>query len=82
MCMIQFAACEDSSSTLCGDVKMVLSCFAWSPEGGLSTPRYSKEEVMGSYLIVTMEEVAEDFIRIEWLLLPFMIGKPSGGSPN
>ena len=33
---------------------------------------------MGSCLIVTIEEVAEDFIRMEWLLLSFMIGKPSG----
>ena len=48
----------------CADVKRVLSCFAWSPEGGISTPRYLKEEVMRSCLIVTMEEVAEDFIRI------------------
>ena len=27
----------------CADVKSVLSCFDWSPEGGLSTPRYLKE---------------------------------------
>ena len=62
----------------CVDVKRVWSCLVWSPEGGLSTPRYLKEEVMESCLIVTMEEVAEDLIRMVWLLLSFIIGKPVG----
>ena len=33
---------------------------------------------MGSCLIVTMEEVAEDLMRMVWLLLSCIIGKPSG----
>ena len=63
---------------LSAEVNRVLSCLVWSPEGGLSAPRYLKEDVMGSYLIATMEEVAEDLMRMVWLLLSFMIGKPFG----
>ena len=43
----------------CVEANMVLSCLVWSPEGGLSTPRHLKEDVIGSCLIVTMEEVAK-----------------------
>ena len=48
----------------CVEANMVLSCLVWSPEGGLSTSRYLKEDVMGICLIVKMEEVAEDLIRM------------------
>ena len=33
---------------------------------------------MGSCLIVTMKEVAEDLMRMVWSLLSFIIGKPVG----
>ena len=62
----------------CAETNRVLSCLVWSLEGGLSTPRYLKEDVIGSCLIVTMEEVAEYLMRMVWLLLSFIIGKPFG----
>ena len=60
----------------CAEANRVLNCLVWSPKGGLSTLRYLKEDVMGICLIMTMEEVAEDLMRMVWLLLSFIIGKP------
>ena len=62
----------------CAEAKRILSCLVWSLEGWLSIPRYLKEDVMGSCLIEMMKEVAEDLMRMVWLLLSCIIGKPSG----
>ena len=60
------------------DIIRVWRCLVWLLEGGLSTPRYLNEDVIGSFLMLTVEKFADDIIRMVWLLLLVMMGKPYG----